>query len=325
MLQARTQTVDVAETLATCVDRVSRAASGGDVRVDDRPRGGARADGPGVPRAGRDQPPGERDGGDGPGPRQRAVEVEAQREPGDRDDPPRHRSRAGVPANIREQLFYPFYQSRATRHPGWERASVWPSARDSSRSWAGEIWIEDTPGGGATFAFSLPCRAASPASRTRCREAGEAAGSSSSTTRSRSAARSAARSARRASWSRPAADGECRPAIRSELRPDLVVLDLNLPGIDGLTVCRRIRERSDVPILILSVREEESDKVEALNLGADDYLTKPFGIEELLARVRALLRRAGGGAGPPCLRTWTAWTSTSRTHSIDRDGRRGPL
>jgi two-component system KDP operon response regulator KdpE len=59
-------------------------------------------------------------------------------------------------------------------------------------------------------------------------------------------------------------------------------------------VCRRLREQSDVPILILSVREEEGDKVEALNLGADDYLTKPFGIEEFLARVRALLRRSAG-------------------------------
>ncbi len=89
-------------------------------------------------------------------------------------------------------------------------------------------------------------------------------------------------------------EGESALRTADWFRPDLLVLDLNLPGIDGLTVCRRIRERSDVPILILSVREEESDKVEALNLGADDYLTKPFGIEEFLARVRALLRRSGG-------------------------------
>jgi two-component system KDP operon response regulator KdpE len=89
-----------------------------------------------------------------------------------------------------------------------------------------------------------------------------------------------------------AADGLEAVARAEGFRPDLVVLDLNLPGLDGLEVCRRIRSWSSAPILVLSVREDESDKVEALDLGADDYLTKPFGINELLARVRSLLRRA---------------------------------
>ena len=75
---------------------------------------------------------------------------------------------------------------------------------------------------------------------------------------------------------------------------DLVLLDLNLPGLSGLEVGRRIRSWSDVPILILSVREEEADKVTALDLGADDYLTKPFGVNELLARLRVALRHATG-------------------------------
>ncbi len=70
-----------------------------------------------------------------------------------------------------------------------------------------------------------------------------------------------------------------------------MVLDLNLPGIDGFEVCRRYRTWSSAPVIVLSVREDESDKVEALDIGADDYLTKPFGIDELLARIRALLRR----------------------------------
>ncbi|MHB8378169.1 MAG: response regulator [Dehalococcoidia bacterium] len=81
-------------------------------------------------------------------------------------------------------------------------------------------------------------------------------------------------------------------AARSE-RPDVVVLDLMLPRMDGLEVCRRIRGGSNVPILMLTAKVEELDRVVGLEMGADDYLTKPFGMRELLARVRALLRRAG--------------------------------
>jgi len=73
--------------------------------------------------------------------------------------------------------------------------------------------------------------------------------------------------------------------------PDLVILDLMLPGLSGLDVCRALRADSAVPILVLSARGEEQTKVQALDLGADDYLTKPFGLDELLARTRALLRR----------------------------------
>jgi len=74
-------------------------------------------------------------------------------------------------------------------------------------------------------------------------------------------------------------------------RPDLVLLDMNMPGMDGLEVCREIRLASDVPILMLTVRNAERDKVRALDAGADDYVVKPFGIQELLARIRAALRR----------------------------------
>jgi two-component system KDP operon response regulator KdpE len=88
-----------------------------------------------------------------------------------------------------------------------------------------------------------------------------------------------------------AADGEEAIGAVETSVPDLVVLDLHLPGIDGMEVCRRLRSWTRVPILILSVRDDEAGKVEALDLGADDYLTKPFGVEEFLARLRALLRR----------------------------------
>jgi two-component system KDP operon response regulator KdpE len=75
-------------------------------------------------------------------------------------------------------------------------------------------------------------------------------------------------------------------------RPDLILLDLGLPEISGLEVIRRVREWSDVPIIVLSVRDREDDKVAALNLGADDYMTKPFGTNELLARIQVALRHA---------------------------------
>jgi two-component system KDP operon response regulator KdpE len=80
--------------------------------------------------------------------------------------------------------------------------------------------------------------------------------------------------------------------------PDLIVLDLGLPDLDGAEVCRRIRQESKAPIVILSARGGETDKVAALDLGADDYVTKPFGSEELLARIRVALRRLEDAAGP---------------------------
>ncbi len=81
--------------------------------------------------------------------------------------------------------------------------------------------------------------------------------------------------------------------------PDLVVLDLMLPGIDGLDVCRRLRALAPVPVIMLTARGEESDRVVGLELGADDYVAKPFSPKELVARVRAVLRRATGPLGPP--------------------------
>ena len=89
-----------------------------------------------------------------------------------------------------------------------------------------------------------------------------------------------------------AADGEAALTAAGARPLDLVVLDLMLPGIDGLEVCRRLREPGSVPILILTARGEEIDRVVGLELGADDYLAKPFSMRELLARVKAILRRA---------------------------------
>ena len=92
---------------------------------------------------------------------------------------------------------------------------------------------------------------------------------------------------------RTAAEGESALTSFREWRPELVITDLFMPHMDGVELCRRIRAVSGVPIIVLSVKGEERTKVEALDSGADDYVTKPFGIDELLARVRAALRRRG--------------------------------
>ena len=86
--------------------------------------------------------------------------------------------------------------------------------------------------------------------------------------------------------------GEEGLTLAATNEPDLIILDLGLPDMDGVDVCRRLREWTQIPIIILSVRDSERDKVAALDQGADDYLTKPFGIEELLARVRVALRHS---------------------------------
>ncbi|MCL4560133.1 MAG: response regulator [Chloroflexi bacterium] len=96
-----------------------------------------------------------------------------------------------------------------------------------------------------------------------------------------------------------AAAGEEALLAAAETRPDVIILDLGLPDIDGAEVTRRLREWSQTPIVILSVREQEQDKVQALDAGADDYLTKPFGVGELLARLRAVMRRSASAGEQP--------------------------
>jgi DNA-binding response OmpR family regulator len=91
-----------------------------------------------------------------------------------------------------------------------------------------------------------------------------------------------------------AADGKSGLAQIRERKPSLVVLDIMLPEMDGFEVCRQARAESDVPILMLTARDDDIDKIVGLELGADDYLTKPFGLRELMSRIRALLRRAYG-------------------------------
>jgi DNA-binding response OmpR family regulator len=108
---------------------------------------------------------------------------------------------------------------------------------------------------------------------------------------------------------------------RDALASDLVLLDLGLPDIDGYEVCRALRKRSDVPIIVITARGDEVDRVVGLELGADDYVVKPFGFRELTARIRAVARRAGGRASEPAVVRVGALEVDVRGHRVTVDGR----
>lgn len=115
-------------------------------------------------------------------------------------------------------------------------------------------------------------------------------------------------------------DGQSGLAIARDNPPDLVILDWMLPGLDGLEVCRRLRAASSVPILMLTAKDTVPDRVAGLDAGADDYLVKPFAFDELMARVRALLRRSVTISGPEVLRfgDLTLDTGTHRATRVNR-------
>lgn len=124
-----------------------------------------------------------------------------------------------------------------------------------------------------------------------------------------------------------AVDGQSALGSLTEWVPDLVITDLFMPHMDGLELCRRIRATSSVPIIVLSVKGEETAKVEALDIGADDYVTKPFGTDELLARVRAALRRSSGtspGAGALDVGDFRVDFESRRVHVRGREVRLTP-
>lgn len=111
-------------------------------------------------------------------------------------------------------------------------------------------------------------------------------------------------------------------ALDDSHRPDLVLLDLRLPDIDGLDVCRALRERSTVPIIVVTARGEEPDRVVGLELGADDYVVKPFGVRELIARIRAVMRRTSTQAvegGPMRVGALTVDTRARRARLAERE------
>jgi two-component system alkaline phosphatase synthesis response regulator PhoP len=122
-----------------------------------------------------------------------------------------------------------------------------------------------------------------------------------------------------------AADGEEALAAFRREKPDLIVLDLNLPKVDGLDVCRSIRRESDVPIIMLTARVEETDRLIGLEIGADDYITKPFSPRELVARVRVVLRRVQGGLRQPGLIAAGDLEIDTNGHRVTRAGEEIPL
>ncbi len=122
-----------------------------------------------------------------------------------------------------------------------------------------------------------------------------------------------------------AEDGASALAAARRMRPDLIVLDIMLPGMDGLEVLRRLREWSEAYVLLLTARSDETDKVVGLGVGADDYLTKPFSPRELVARVKALLRRGRGSDGKPGPLVFRRLRIDPGQREVWKDGRPVPL
>ncbi len=122
-----------------------------------------------------------------------------------------------------------------------------------------------------------------------------------------------------------AADGETALSMIEEKHYDLFILDIMLPGIDGYDLCRRIRAKMDTPILFLSARDSELNKVVGLELGADDYLAKPFGVRELMARTRALLRRSQASESTAATSEITAGGITLNEDAHTASGSNGPI
>ncbi len=190
-------------------------------------------------------------------------------------------------------LFDRFYRgaaakTRASRAPAWGCAI----ARGLLAVERGRIWAENGPDGGAQFTIVVPATTErSPSPRPRQPHDTRTPAFCSSTTRWRSSAPWGRCCGRAAMTSTSPAPGPRRSSCSPSGRRISIVLDLGLPDLEGTEVCRRVRATSKVPIVVLSARGAEADKVNALDLGADDYVTKPFGPEELLARIRVALRR----------------------------------
>ena len=186
----------------------------------------------------------------------------------------------GVPAGERERIFVPFQRLGDSPQGGSVGLGL-AVARGFVEAMGGSVELEDTPGGGLTVVLRLKASGV-----TRILVVDDEP----------QILRALAANLKARGYAVDlAGTGEAALTLAQRHRPDAVILDLGLPGIDGLEVIEGLRGWTDVPIVVLSVREREAEKVAALDAGADDYVTKPFGMGELLARVRAALRRSTPG------------------------------
>ena len=202
----------------------------------------------------------------------------------------------GIPAQSIPHLFDPFYRVMDGRPRPQGLGLGLAIVRGLVEAHGGRVWVENRPGGGAQFTFTLPFhRRAGATARARDeRRVSQPSGARILVVDDEPGILRAVQTnlGRHDFHVDTAASGQEALTEYARVRPELVLLDLGLPDMDGLDIIRAIRKRANTPIVVLSSREAERDKVNALDLGADDYLTKPFGINELLARVRVALRHA---------------------------------
>ncbi len=210
---------------------------------------------------------------------------------------------AGIPEESREDSFAPF--QRLGDVPNGEGLGLGLAvARGLAEAMDGSVTAEETPGGGLTMAIDLPAVVVEP-SRTHGWDARAELEKVAAVTSvlavddDPAILRTLKINLRARSYEvQTAADGRSALQIVAEEEPDVIILDLGLPDMDGVAVLRQLRSAHQTPVVVLSARQESDDIVEALDEGADDYVTKPFGMEELLARVRTALRRGQVGRQP---------------------------
>ena len=234
----------------------------------------------------------------------------------------------GIAPEERERVFEAFYQGDAGGHGSGLGLTI---ARAIVLAHGGRIRIEGSPTGGVSVVFELPAlEGPAPGRRPRSLRGGR-----SGRHRARRVTRvlvvddeSQIRRALRTSLEahgyevRTASNGEEAIVAAAETALDLVFLDLGLPDLDGTEVIRRVRSFSDVPVIVLSVRDRQADKVAALDAGADDYVTKPFGMEEVLARLRAALRRSPADQAEPATLTFGTLLVDLGKRLVTLDGER---